>query len=185
MPFFVFFSTLCFAVKVGEKAPDFNLKATDGREYGLKKALAQHEEAVIVFMATKCPYSNAYNERFNSLADQLQKQGAKGVAFLAVNSNDTEPFDDVKAHAQEKKFSFSVLKDEKHKVADAFGAERTPEAFLVGKDGTILYHGRIDDDTDGKNIQRKDVVVAVGESLSGKPVSVKETKFFGCSIKRK
>ena len=92
---------------------------------------------------------------------------------------------EVKKHADERKFSFPVLKDDKHLIADAFGAEKTPEAYLIGADGKIFYHGRIDDDTEGKKITRRDVVVALQEHFAGKKVSQAETKAFGCSIKRK
>jgi hypothetical protein len=77
-----------------------------------------------------------------------------------------------------------VLKDVGHKVADAFGAEKTPETFLVNSQYKILYHGRIDDDTEGTHIQKRDLFMAVQNFLSGKQVPVVETKAFGCSITR-
>jgi peroxiredoxin len=138
----------------------------------------------VVFVATKCPYSNAYNERYNGLAADLKKLGKK-VAFFPINSNDTESMEEVKKHAEEHKFTFPVLKDEKHAIADGFKAEKTPEAYLVGADGKVFYHGRIDDDTEGKKITRKDLLAALEEHLAGKKVTVAETKAFGCSIKRK
>lgn len=181
----LFVSRLSLGLAVGEKAPDFKLKATDGNEYGLKDALAANTAAIVVFIATKCPYSNAYNERYNQLIGELKKKAPKKVAFLAVNSNDTEPFDEVKKHAAERSYAFPVLKDDSHKVADLYRAEKTPEAFLVDAKGDVVYHGRIDDDTEGKNVKRRDLLAAVDDTLAGKPVSVKETKAFGCSIKRK
>src|SRR5688572_16952268 len=96
-----------WALNIGAPAPDFTLTATDGKEYGLSKALKENDAAVVVFIATKCPYSNAYNERYNEMIGALKKK-AKKVAFLAVNSNVTEPMDEVKAHATEKKFIFPV-----------------------------------------------------------------------------
>lgn len=184
----IFFSLLttltAFGLAPGAAAPDFKLSATDGKSYDLKEALKANGAAMVVFIATKCPYSNAYNERYNQLITSL-KGLAKPVAFFAINSNDTEPMADVKKHAEERKFAFPVLKDEKHATADAFGAEKTPEAFLIGTDGKVFYHGRIDDDTEGKKITRRDVLVALEEHFGGRKVSQPETKAFGCSIKRK
>lgn len=181
----VFAGVALAATGVGQSAPEFSLTATDGKQYGLKRALASHDAAVVVFVATKCPYSNAYNGRYNDLHKALSNLNGKKVAWLAINANNTEPMDEVKSHAQTNQFAFPVLKDEGNKVADAYGAEKTPETFLVGKSGKVLYHGRIDDDSDGKNIKSQDLRKAIEEAVAGKEVSTKETKSFGCSIKRK
>jgi len=181
-----FLTTAAFAAPgIGDTAPDFTLKGTDGKDYGLKRSLETHDAAVVIFVATKCPYSNAYNTCYNEMHDSLKKRNGKKVALLPINSNVTEPFDQVRAHAGENKYTFAVLKDEGYKVADAYAAEKTPEAFLVSKQGKVLYHGRIDDDSEGKNIKNRDLANAVDQYLSGKEVSVKETRSFGCSIKRK
>lgn len=168
---------------VGSQISNFGLSGTDGKVYQLETALKTTPLVAVVFVATKCPYSNAYNERYNQLVQELKKR--KKVTLFAINSNDTEPMDEVKGHAQEKQFSFPVLKDEKHQVADLFGAEKTPEVFLVNQERKVVYHGRIDNDSEGKNVTRNDLLEAIDEVLSKKRVSIAETKAFGCSIKRK
>src|SRR5688572_16259588 len=178
-------SSSTWALNIGAAAPDFSLTGTDGKEYGLAKSLKENDAAIVIFVATKCPYSNAYNERYNDMIATFKKKAPKKVAFLAINSNMTEPMEEVKAHAAEKKFTFPVLKDDNYKVADLYSAEKTPEAFLVGKNGKVLYHGRIDDDSEGKNIKSRDLMAAIDQVLAGKEVKVKETRSFGCSIKRK
>jgi peroxiredoxin len=167
---------------VTQVTPFADLKATDGKSYGLETALKSNKAAVVVFIATECPFSNKYNARYEKLAKTLK---AKNVAFLPINSNDTEPLTKVSEHAKEHKFSFPVLKDEAHKIADAFQAEKTPEAFLIGKDRSVLYHGRIDDDTEGTSKNpSQDLLAAVDQHLANKPIQVKETKAFGCTIKK-
>ena len=153
----VFFltSALAFGLDLGSKAPDFSLTATDGKVYQLQKMLEGKEAIAVIFIATKCPYSNKYNSRYNELFDGAQKGGRAAILF--VNSNDTEPMDEIKNHASQHGFHFPVLKDEKHKAADLFGAEKTPEAFLLDKQRNLLYHGRIDDDVEGKTIKRQDL----------------------------
>ncbi len=173
------------AIGIGAEAPGFSLVGTDGKTYDLKNELKTADAAAVVFVATKCPYSNAYNERYNEFAASIRKFAPKRVAFFAINSNVTEPLDEIKKHASDHKFTFAVLKDEGSKIADSFGAERTPEAFLIDKQGKVLYHGRVDDDSEGTAVKRKDLFLAAEEHLSGKKISTAETKAFGCSIKRK
>jgi peroxiredoxin len=180
----VLFANVSLGLSIGEKAPDFILGGTDGKDHGLKRSLAAGTGAVVVFVAARCPYSNAYNGRYNELAGELAKRG-RGIALLAVNSNDDEPLTEVKRHATDHHFGFPVLKDGSHRVADLYRADRTPEVFFVDAKGVLLYHGRIDDDTEGKHITRRDLLDAIDDYLAGKPVKVRETKAFGCSITRK
>jgi hypothetical protein len=117
-----------------------------------------------------------------------QKYSDKGVQFLAVNSNDHDTYDEVVAHAKERKLPFPVLKDEDHSVVDALGARRTPEAFLLDADRVIRYVGRIDDQygyryrrASPSQTELRDAIDAV---LTGKPVTVTKTKLEGCNIDR-
>ena len=85
-----------------------------------------------------------------------------------------------------------MLKDAGNKVADQFGAERTPEVFVLDKDRVVRYHGRVDDQygfTDGVGYQRPeatrdDLAEAINELVAGKEVSVPATEVVGCKIGR-
>jgi len=167
----------------GSAAADFSLpSATDGKPVALKELLASHKGVAVLFIATKCPVSNAYNERMATLAAAY---GAKGIAFVGINSNKTEPAAEVAEHARRHGFGFPVLKDDGNKVADAYGATRTPEVFLVDSSGKVVYHGRIDENQDdAANVRSPDFRNALDAFLAGKPVPVSETKAFGCTIKR-
>lgn len=186
--FLVAFSLLASAapaapVAAGSAAPGFSLgSVTDGKPVALKELLASHKGVAVLFIATKCPVSNAYNERMAALAAAY---GAKGIAFVGINSNKTEPAAEVAEHAKKHGFGFPVLKDDGNKVADAYGATRTPEVFLVDPAGNVVYHGRIDENQDdAKNVRSPDLRNALDAFLAGKPVPVPETKAFGCTIKR-
>lgn len=172
------------ALAVGTEAPNFALSATDGKDYDLKTELKVADGAIVVFLASKCPYSNSYNERLNDLTLALKKLPKK-IAFFAINASKPERMDDVKKHAAKEMLNFPVLKDADLKVVDGFGAERTPEAFLLDKQGKVVYHGRIDDDSEGKNVKRRDLLVATQELVNTGSVKITETRAFGCSIKRK
>lgn len=175
MPIFAFSGT------PGENVDDFTLKGVDGKEYNLSNTLKSSNFVVVIFISTECPFVQPYTDRINTLAGDY---GKKGVTFFGVNANSTESFDDVKAHASRKGYPFAVLKDENNVVADMLGATRTPEAFIIDKNKTILYHGRIDDNRNEDKVTSTDLKDALDEVIAGKEVAVKETKSFGCTIKR-
>ncbi len=168
---------------IGAKAPDFTLpSASDGKSVALKELLAKEKGVAILFIATKCPVSNAYNERMAALAKEY---APKGIAFVGINSNKTEPAAETAEHAKKHGFAFFVVKDEGNKVADAYGAQKTPEVFLLDASGKLLYHGRIDENQDdARGVRSPDFRNALDAFLAGKPVPVAETKAFGCTIKR-
>ena len=169
--------------KVGAPAPEFTLPAaTGGAPVALKDLVAKNKAAVLIFIATKCPYSNGYNERMAKLGRELP---AQGIALVGINSNSSEPMADVAAHAKKNGFTFPVLKDGGSKVADLYHAQHTPEVFVVDSKGTLVYHGRIDETYDEpRNVKSPDLQNALTALKDGKPVPVAETKAFGCSIKR-
>lgn len=169
--------------RVGDAAPPFAFFiAGKAEEVKLQDALKENELVVVMFIATQCPYSNAYNERMAKLPAAYE---SKKVAFLGINSNKTEPPDEVAKHAVENGFSFPVLKDDGNRIADLYGASKTPEVFAVTKDGKIAYYGRIDGNYEDESaVKSHDLKNALDALLSGKPVPAPETKAFGCTIKR-
>src|SRR5512146_928144 len=140
--FILISSAVIYAKNPGESVDDFTLKGIDGKEYNLSNALKTSNYVVVIFISTECPFVQPYTERINTLANDYSK---KNVTFFGINANSTESFDAVKGHANDKGYPFAVLKDENNVVADMLGATRTPEVFLIDKNRTVLYHGRIDD----------------------------------------
>ena len=107
---------------------DFLEQMRSVRKMGPLKSLMGKKGAVIIFIATKCPVSNAYNDRMEKLAQDYK---AKGVNVIGINANNTEPAAEVKAHAADKHLTFTILKDDGNKLADRLGATRTPEDALL------------------------------------------------------
>ncbi|HKC25560.1 MAG TPA: thioredoxin family protein [Thermoanaerobaculia bacterium] len=171
------------APAVGTAAPDFTLPAASGASgpVALKDVAAKGKGAVIIFVSTRCPYSNAYVGRMNALA---KAYAAKGIAVLGINSNKNEPVAEIADHSKKNDVPFPILKDDGNKVADAYGANHTPEAFLIDAKGMLVYHGRIDESQEESSARSHDLQNAINALLAGKPVPVAETKAFGCSIKR-
>ncbi len=162
------------------KLSPFVLPEATGQPFNL--AQFQDKRAVVLmFIATRCPVSNAYNDRMVALA---RDYGDKGVAFVGINSNSLEDPAEVAAHAQQHGFPFPVLKDAGNLQADRFDARVTPEVFLYDSSWSLRYHGRIDDDRSGQNIHSPDLRNALDAVLGGREVTVTDTKAFGCTIKR-
>ncbi len=174
------------AINIGAQAPDFALPdVKTGRQVALS-GLGEREATVVLFIATQCPYSNAFNR---VMADLASEYGARKVAFLGINSNSTEPADEVRAHAEKHGFPFPVLKDEGNQVADRFGATVTPEAFVFDRQGKLVYHGAVGNSRNPTTKESEavgdELAAALEAVLSGASPEPAKTKMFGCTIKRK
>jgi peroxiredoxin len=180
----VFIYTLFASININaaspEKVEDFTLVDYNGNKHSLSD-YKEVKAIVIMFIATECPVSNDYNSRMEKLYNDYKE---KGIAFLGINSNKAESIERIKEHAEEKGLTFTILKDEKNIIADKFEASFTPETYILNTDFDILYHGRIDNSRKESEVVSKDLENALNEILTGKEVSKKETKAFGCSIKR-
>ena len=173
---------LMAAPQVGGPAPAFTLTTLDGKSFSLADAARSHKAVVVMFIATKCPYSNAYNDRMREMAAAYEKQG---ILFAGINSNKSEPAEEVTAHSKKHGFGFPVMKDPDNKVADLYDAKHTPEIFVVDPEGKLRYHGRIDENyEEPAKVKNPDLKNALEAILAGKAVANSETKAFGCTIKR-
>jgi peroxiredoxin len=167
-------------VKLGATVEDFRLPDAAGRERTLA-GLRGKAGTVLIFVSTKCPVSNMYNERMQKLAEDYR---AKGIAVIGINSNKEEGADQIKSHASEKGLTFTILKDAGARVADQLGATRTPEAFFLDARNRLVYHGALDNAQNPVMVNAHHLRNAVDAVLAGKAVERPEVKAFGCSIKR-
>ena len=165
---------------IGATIEDFTLPDVDNKERSLK-SLAGKNGTVLLWISVQCPVSNAYNERMEKLAQDYK---AKGVAVIGINSNVAEDAAAVKAHAEQNKLSFPILKDPGNKIADKLGATVTPEAYFLDANNKLLYHGRIDNARNAAQLETSDLRNALDAALAGKAIEKTEAKAFGCSIKR-
>lgn len=170
--------------RIGRKIENFELHDCRGPIQSLKD-WADSKVVVVAFLGTECPLANMYVPRLTDLA---ARYGDKGVKFVAINANQQDTMTEVTAHARRMEIPFAVLKDPANEVADRFGAERTPEVFVLDGDRKIQYVGRIDDQYgvgyQKKKATRADLELAIEELLAGKAVSVPTTEAIGCVIGR-
>lgn len=140
---------------------------------------------VVVFLGTECPLARLYGGRLQRIADEF---AADGLQVVGVMSNRQDSNDDIRAYVAENGVRFPVLKDDLNVIADAYGADRTPEVFLLSASLELLYRGRIDDQYKPGVTRdaptREDLRMAIEETLAGQAVSVAKTTAPGCLIGR-
>jgi peroxiredoxin len=176
---------MAFTLQIGEKAPDFELPATDGSTY----RLSDFDDAnvlVVFFTCNHCPYVLGSDEVTRQTATKFSSQG---VRFVGINANspNTYPEDSfehmverMKAHA----FPWVYLYDATQDVARAYGALRTPHFYVFDRDRQLVYTGRgVDSPRDTSRMTVNDLERALEEHLAGKPVSVPVTNPIGCNVK--
>jgi peroxiredoxin len=164
------------------KIDNFTLKDADGKAWSLND-VKKSKVVVLLFLGTECPINNAYLPRLVELSKEYTD---KGVAFVAINPNHQDTAEKVAKHAKEHKLPFRVLMDADNKVADQFGAKRTPTAYVLDAERVVRYEGRIDDQF-GVGYKRaaptrNDLAEAINEVLAGKAVTEATTPVAGCLI---
>jgi peroxiredoxin len=175
------------ALPLGRTAPlaDTPMKSVDGSDVSIAKAAGKNG-TLVIFMCNHCPWVKAWQTRIASIGNDAV---TRGVGVIAVNSNDPvqfpeDDFDSMKRQAETLGLKFPYVVDATSDVGRAFGATRTPEAFLFDAKGKLVYHGTVDDNARNEQAVAKtwlrDAVAAVA---GGKRVPIGETKAFGCGIK--
>jgi len=174
---------------IGSPIPkaDLKLKDISGKEISLQESrLAQG--LLVMFTCNTCPYVIANQSRTKEIC-AYAKSSQIGVVLLNANEGDRNgggnSMEDMQAYAKGQGYQWTYALDRNSELANAFGANRTPECFLFNKDGKLVYHGAIDDSPgDPSTVKRRHLREAMEEMLSGKEVSVKESRSVGCSIHR-
>jgi peroxiredoxin len=175
------------ALALGEPAPlaDAKMKNVDGKELSITQAKGA-KGTLVVFTCNHCPWAKAWHSRIVALGNKSVK---RGVGVIAINANDPSayPEDDfatMQSNAKKTKMGFSYAVDATSDVARAFGATRTPEAFLFDSEGKLVYHGAIDDNAKQPDqVKARYLEDAVNALVEGKEIALAETKALGCGIK--
>src|SRR5436853_7356167 len=132
---------MAFAIaqpKLGVRAPDFRLPATDGKTYAFAD-IAGTPGTVLVFICNHCPYVKAVVGRLVADAKVLL---AEGFGFAAISSNDAadypeDSFPKMREFAARHAFPFPYLYDEDQTAAREYGALCTPDFFGISAAGLI------------------------------------------------
>jgi peroxiredoxin len=173
---------------IGTKAPNFRLPDTDGRMVSIND-FQSAPALLVMFICNHCPFVKHVRSELAKLGREYRD---KGVAIVAINSNDvqTHPDDSPQMMAKEKTaagYNFPYLFDESQQVAHAYQAACTPDFFLFDRDRALVYRGQLDDSRPSNPIPvtGKDLRAALDAVLAGKAVASTQKPSIGCNIKWK
>jgi thioredoxin-related protein len=164
---------------------DVAMQSVDGKEVNLK-SIMQPAGTLVIFTCNHCPFAKRWESRIVELGNTYL---AKGIGVVAINANDPkaypeDAFEAMQVRAKEKGMEFPYVVDATSNVARAFGATKTPEAFLFDKTGKLVYHGAIDDNgEEPAKVEKAYLKLALEAVVNGEKVAVAETKSIGCGIK--
>jgi peroxiredoxin len=172
---------------LGERAPraEVKMKGIDGKSMSIAEARGA-KGTLVLFTCNACPWVKAWEDRIAELGNAYRE---RGVGVIAINPNDPKAvaedgYEEMQRRAQEKGFRFPYVVDATSEVAAAFGATRTPEAFLFDAQGRLVYHGTIDDNAkEPEKVEARYLRDALEAVVAGKAPAVQETKALGCTIK--
>ena len=177
-------------LQVGDKAPNYSLKNSNTAEGEDVLSLSDsigNRGCVVVFECNHCPYVVASVERINAMSAYCKE---REIGFVGINSNDpvnypADSFENMVKRAQ-KGMPYPYLHDPTQVTATAWGAERTPEFFLLDSQGVVVYHGRMDDNPrDPTQVTTSELKDAIDAMVSGIAPVVESTESIGCSVKWK
>lgn len=175
---------------LGTTAPDFTLPdPVSGRDLSLHD-LASDKATVVMFICNHCPYVLYVNPEIVRLSREYQE---KGVAFVAINSNDTDAYpedgpDKMREQAQSVGYSFPYLFDATQEVARRYDAACTPDFYVFDQDLKLYYRGQLDSSRPKRNpvpTTGEDLRAALEAVLAGQPAPVVQRPSGGCNIKWK
>ena len=175
---------MAYTLKIGEKAPGFSLKATDGKQYKLEDFISKY--LVLFFTCNHCPYVIGSDEITRKTAEKFKP---KGIDFVGINSNskNTYPedsFEHMVKRMEEHKFPWLYLYDESQDIARKYGALKTPHFYVFDENRHLVYTGRgVDSPRDTSRMTVNDLDRALTELTEGKKISVPLTNPIGCNIK--
>ena len=176
-------------IGIGGKATLTDIKMLDVS--GVRVSLddvAGDNGLLVLFSCNTCPFVLQWEGRYSEIKDHADDNE---VGMIVVNSNHQsrnglDSYEEMKKHATDKGYNFYYVVDEDSKIANAFGGQTTPHAFLFDKNMELVYKGAIDDNYksagDVKQAYVKDAIVSLAK---GEKIKIAETRPLGCSIKRK
>lgn len=173
-------------LELGTPAPWFALPDTDGNIVSLDDARGARA-LLMMFICNHCPFVRHLRP---ALAQLGEEYAPRGVAVVAINSNDPEryPADSPEAMRREKEeagYTFPYLFDETQDVAKAYRAACTPDFFLFDAGWRLAYRGQFDDSrpSNGVPVTGRDLRAALDAVLEGRPVPADQKPSLGCGIK--
>jgi thiol-disulfide isomerase/thioredoxin len=174
---------------LGTYTPHFSLPEPSSGEVVSLSDFAEAPALLVMFLSNHCPF-------VKHIADQIADFGRdyrdKGLAIVAINSNDVANYPDdsperMAAEVSARGYTFPYLFDESQEVAKSFAAACTPDFFLFDADRKLVYRGQFDASRPGNHtpITGRDLRKACDAVLRGEIPSGEQVPSIGCNIKWK
>ena len=145
-PILILSKQTVIASELGSIAPE--LQISNWINKGPISIKSSHKKVVLVieFFSTSCGHCL---DTIVLLTDIQNKYRKKGVTIIGITDDDLE---DVKKYVKENKIGYIVAKDDNYntseKYLDAFDIDSIPHAFVVNKQGRIVWEGHPQDKLD-------------------------------------
>lgn len=142
---------------------------------------------LVMFSCNTCPYVIKSQDRTKEMVEYAK---SKGLGVVIANSNeakrtDDDSFEAMTKYAEKHGYTVPYIVDVQSKLADAFGASRTPEVYLFEGNGKLMYKGAMEDNpsnpSESKEMYLKKAIDDIIVGVAPNPAS---TKSVGCTIKR-
>jgi peroxiredoxin len=171
--------------RLGGEAPVFTLANYDGNDISLPDY--KGKIVVLEWFNYECPFSKYHHETANTMVNLADKYKDKNVAWLAINSTNHATAKNDMKFAEQFGIPYPVLSDFDGTVGHLYGAQTTPNMFIIDPNGILVYEGAIDNAPMGKadNGVINYVDIALGELTDGKKITTAQTKPYGCTVKYK
>lgn len=174
-------------LEIGAAMPmkDKALPAVSGQQNSIASVKGA-KGTLVMFWCNTCPWVTRYEDRMVDLAATYKDQG---IGIIAINPNDAvaypgDSIGEMKKQSDERGYTFPYVSDPGSQVANAFGAKRTPQAFLFNAADALVYQGAFDDSpSDGDKVEAAYLTDALDALVAGGQIAMAETKAFGCTIK--
>jgi len=142
---------------------------------------------LVVFSCNTCPWVIKWEDRYPVVQEIA---AANDIGMILLNPNEDyrdkgDGMDDMILHAEKAGYDLPYVLDKNHRVADAFGASRTPHVYLFDSEDKLVYVGAIDDNANSaEDVEEFYIKDAIEQLSAGQPITTASTKSIGCTIKR-
>ena len=172
-------------LSIDDIAPAWNkLPGVDGKAHSLAD-IDPEKPVIVVFTCNSCDVAADYEDRIINFAKKHADEAT--VVAICASAKPADALPRLQERAEERKFPFLYLHDKSQALGQAYGANYTPEFFLLssGKPDQrrILYMGAMDDSTYADRVKTAYLESALAAALNNETPAVKETAPRGCRIK--
>ena len=165
---------------------DVQMEDISGRNLSLNEVKGDNG-LLVIFSCNTCPWVIKWEDRY-PVVQELATVNDIGIILLNPNEDYRDKGDgmeDMILHAEKAGYNLPYVLDKNHRVADAFGASRTPHVYLFNAEDKLVYVGAIDDNANSAaDVEEFYIEDAIEQLSAGQAITRSSTKSIGCTIKR-